>query len=159
MAWLAAHVATAFFGYGCFTVASSLAVSYLVQDYNLKNKHLGHVFERLPSLETTDSVMRHMIAFAFTLFTISVLAGVRLAHIVHWQKTLLTDPKIITVLITWILYAALLVFCAYSRRHGRRIAQITVIGLIFVLFSFLGVHTLTHSTHNFVSSTAESRDK
>lgn len=152
LAWLALHVSTAFFGYGCFTVASSLAVSYLVQDFNLKNKRLGHVFERLPSLETTDRVMRRLIGIAFALFTISVLAGVRLAHVAAWQKDLLTDPKIVTVLLTWALYAALLIFCAYSNRHGKRIAQITVIGLIFVLFSFLGVHTLTDSAHDFVGS-------
>lgn len=158
--WLTAHVATAFLGYGCFTVASALAAAYLVQDFNLKNKRLGHVFERLPSLETTDAVMRSMIGVAFALFTVSVLAGVRLAHIANWQKELLADPKIVTVLLTWVLYAALLAFCSYSKRHGRRIAQITVIGLIFVLFSFLGIHALTHSTHNFiVNPPAESTGK
>lgn len=150
MAWLTVHVTTAFFGYGCFTVASALAVSYLVQDFNLKHKHLGHVFNRLPSLETTDRAMRRLIGVAFALFTISVLTGVRLAHIAGWQAKLLTDPKVITVLLTWLLYAALLGFCAYSHRHGKRIAQLTVIGLIFILFSFLGIHALTHSSHNFV---------
>ncbi len=147
--WLAVHVSTAFIGYGSFTVASAVAASYLLQDFNLKNKRLGHVFERLPSLETADRAMRRQIAFAFTIFTVSVLTGVRLAHFASWQAELLKDPKIITVLLTWLLYAGLLAFCAYSRRHGKRIAQLILIGLFFVLFSFLGVNVITSSTHDF----------
>lgn len=151
--WLALHVTTAFFGYGFFTVGGALAASYLIQDFNLKHKRLGHVFERLPSLETADNAMRRQIKIAFALFTVSVLMGVRLAHIALWQSKLLTDPKIVTVLLTWILYAGLLAFCAYSHRHGKKIAQITVMGLILILFSFLGVHALTDSAHNFTTPT------
>ena len=149
--WLALHVTTAFFGYGFFTVGSALAATYLIQDFNLKHKRLGNVFERLPSLETADNAMRRQIKIAFALFTVSVLMGVRLAHIALWQAKLLTDPKIVTVLLTWILYAGLLIFCAYSKRHGRKIAQITVMGLILILFSFLGIHALTDSAHNFAT--------
>ena len=151
LTWLALHVATAFFGYGFFTVGSALAVSYLMQDFNLKHKRLGHVFDRLPSLETADRAMRRQIKVAFTLFTVSVLMGVRLTHIAEWQTKLLTDPKIVTVLLTWVLYAGLLVFCAYSHRHGKKIAQVTVLGLILVLFSFLGIHALADSAHDFAT--------
>jgi ABC-type uncharacterized transport system permease subunit len=154
VAVLALHVVTAFFGYGFFTIGSALAVAYLMQDFNLKHKRLGHVFDRLPSLETADRAMRRQIKVAFALLTVSVLTGVRLVHIALWQTKLLTDPKIVSVLLTWVLYAGLMIFCAYSHRHGKKIAQITVLGLIVILFSFLGIHALTDSAHDFEAPSA-----
>lgn len=148
--WLSLHVLTAFAGYGCFTVASVLAVSYLVQDFNLKHKRFRRAFELLPALETADCAMRRQICFAFALFTLSLVAGIRLAHSVGWQSQLLTDPKIIASSLTWLVYASLLSVCAYSKRHGRRIAWVTVIGLLCILFTFMGIHAVTDSSHNFV---------
>ncbi len=148
--WLNLHVLAAFAGYAVFTMASVLAVVYLVQDHNLKHKNFGLTFERLPSLETLDSMMRRQIGFAFVMFTASIIFGGVMISLSGEAVKWLRDPKIVATAATWIVYAILLHFRISGDRHGRKVALATIVGFVFVLFAFLGVHLVAESLHDFV---------
>ena len=150
--WLGLHILTAFVGYGLFTLASVLAVAYLVQDSNLKHKRLGTVFETLPSLGALDHLMSRQIASAFLMLTVSIGAGVLLAYTTGRQAEWLADPKVMATAMMWLVYAFLLHLRIYSGRHGTRIAWATLAGLACVLFTFFGVHLVADSVHDFVLS-------
>lgn len=148
--WLGLHVCTAFVGYALFTLASVLAFAYLIQDNNLKRKHFGILFERLPSLEVLDQLMYRQIGIAFLFFTISIAFGVHLARLSGAGQEWITDPKIAATIATWVIYGVLLHLRANADRHGRKVALVTLAGLVFVLFTFYGVHFIADSVHAFV---------
>ncbi len=151
------HVVAAFVGYGLFTMESVLAAAYLVQDRNLKRKQLGTVFHRLPSLGVLDQLMQELIGAAFLVFSVSIVLGAVLA--VGWHKGTqwLTDPKIAATVVTWLVYAVLFSLRVGGHRHGRKVALVALLGLGCVLFSFLGVHLVSDSMHDFVTSAAGAR--
>ena len=147
--WLGLHVGTAFAGYALCTLAGVLGLAYLIQDRNLKRKRLGVLFERLPSLESLDRTMATQIGAAFIMLTVSVGCGARLVHLHGDGPEWLRDPKVLSTLATWAIYAVLMHMRTNADRHGRGMAAIALLGLTFVLFSFLGIHVLASSLHDF----------
>jgi len=148
--WLGLHVTAAFVGYALCTLAGVLGLAYVIQDNNLKHKRLGLLFERLPSLETLDHVMATQIGAAFIMLTLSVAFGARLVHLSGGGAEWLRDPKVLSTLATWGIYAVLMHMRTNADRHGKGMAVIALVGLLFVLFSFLGVHVVAESIHGFV---------
>lgn len=148
--WLALHVIMAFAAYALLSLASVLAVVYLVQDRNLKHKRLGRVWERLPALETLDHLMGWQLGLGFLLLTGSILLGITQIWRNSGGEEWLTDPKVGATAVTWILFAVLVHMRASAGRHGRNMAVVTVTGLLCLLFAFIGVHLVTHSVHSFV---------
>jgi len=150
-AWLGLHIAAAFVGYGMFTLESFLAIAYLIQDRNLKRKRFGRVFHRLPPLEALDQLMHEQIGFAFLMFSLSIVLGVFLTHRFGWGTLWTTDPKVAGAAATWLVYAILFHLRLTADRHGRRMAMVALAGLACVLVTFLGVHLMTSSIHDFIS--------
>jgi len=148
--WLGLHVGAAFVGYAMFTLSSLLAIAYLIQDHNLKRKTFGVTFDRLPALEVLDHLMHRHMRIAFLLLTASIAFGVRLVDLDGGGPEWIADPKVAATLATWLVYAMLLHVRGNVGRHGRKIAIATIIGLLFVLFTFVGVHVLVDSQHSFV---------
>lgn len=148
--WMGLHVLTAFAGYALCTLAGMLGLAYLIQDNNLKHKRFGVVFERFPALETLDHLMSRQIGAAFLMLTVSLALGVHLVHLsgggVEWAR----DPKVMATVATWGIYAVLMHMRTNADRHGKGMAIITIAGLFFVLFSFLGIHVIAESLHGFV---------
>jgi ABC-type uncharacterized transport system permease subunit len=148
-AMLGLHVATAFAGYGLFTIESVVAAAYLLQDRNLKRRHFGALFQKLPALDTLDRVMFELIGPAFFLFTVSIAMGVVLAHLNKWGVRWTTDPKVLATGFTWLVYGVLFYLRCSADRHGRKVAWVAVLGFLCILLAFLGVHLLAQSMHNF----------
>jgi ABC-type transport system involved in cytochrome c biogenesis permease subunit len=146
---LGLHVATAFAGYGLFTIESVVAAAYLLQDHNLKRREFGLLYRKLPALETLDRVMFDLIGPAFFLFSISIAMGVVLAHVNKWGVRWTTDPKVLATGFTWVVYGMLFHLRRSADRHGRKVAWVAVLGFLCVLLAFLGVHLLADSMHNF----------
>jgi ABC-type uncharacterized transport system permease subunit len=131
---LVVHVIMGYAAYAVFSLASINAAAYLIQDYNLKNKQFGAVWEQLPSL----------------VLTVAAVGGLLLAHQSGGGDKWLTDPKVAAVTAAWIFFAVLVHMRASSDRHGRGVAMLTVAGLLLVLFAFVGVPLLVESIHSFL---------
>ena len=95
-------------------------------------------------------MMFRLVGFAFLLLTVSLVLGVYLVHESGSGRKWMTDPKIIATLVTWALYAVLVHMRANAGRHGMRLALVTLVGLVFVLFSMVGVHLFADSVHGFI---------
>ncbi|MCF7839063.1 MAG: cytochrome c biogenesis protein [Candidatus Marinimicrobia bacterium] len=144
------HVTAAFLAYAFCTTAGVLGVAYLIQDRNLKHKHFGATFQRLPTLELLDHQMARQIGGAFLMLTLAGAFGVHLVLLRGDAAEWATDPKIVATAITWGIYAVLMHMRTGGCRHGRGMAALTIMGLLFLLFSFLGIHLLANSVHHFV---------
>lgn len=148
--WLVIHILAGYAAYAVFSLASLNAAAYLLQDYNMKHKRFGPVWEKLPSLESLDLVMNRLVGLAFLLLTLCAVLGAFLVHRSGGGETWITDPKVAAVVGAWIMFAVLVHMRANADRHGRGVAILTVVGLVFVLFAFVGVHLVAETAHQFL---------
>ncbi len=144
--WLPIHIATSFLGYALFMVAGLVSVVYLVQERRLKAKKarvqlgLGPK-SGLPSLEALDRLSLRLIEFGFPLLTLGLITGSLYGEDV-WRSFLAWDPRIVSSLFVWVLYALLLNLRLTIGWRGRRLALLTVLGVVATLVSQVG---LTHA--------------
>ena len=148
--WLALHVIAGFAAYAVFSVASVFAAAYLVQDRNMKRRHLGTLWERLPSLEILDYLMGFLVGVGFLLFSVSIAIGFLLVHRTAGGNEWFTDPKVMATAAAWSLFAVLVHMRASADRHGRNVAIVTVAGVICISIAFIGVPLLANSLHAFL---------
>jgi cytochrome c-type biogenesis protein CcsB len=148
--WLLLHVVTIFLGNGVFAVAFLAGLMYLMQEKEIKSKRLGKLYRRLPSLEVLDGLNYYCLVIGFPLLTLGMLSGSLYAQAAlgsFWRW----DPKEVWSLITWLLYAALLHGRLVSGWRGRRSAQISILGFLILVFSFVGVNFWVRGYHTFSS--------
>lgn len=145
--WLTAHVVTCFLGYAGFAVAFATSIMFLL--------HPGRTEEEgessfLPPTAVLDDLTYRMIVFGFLFLTIGIITGSVWANSA-WGSYWSWDPKETWSLITWILYAALLHLRLMRSWTGRRIAWLSILGFIAVLFTFFGVNYLLSGLHSYGS--------
>lgn len=141
--WLIAHTIPLFMGYAAFTLTFTLSVMYLTQQRQLKLKVFGPLFKGLPSLESLDVLMWRTLSLGFPLLTLGLVFGafwMRYSNALGPQWYL--DSKVVMGLVTWLIYAALLHLRIGVSWHGSRVAALTIVGFILVLFTFLGTFFL-----------------
>jgi cytochrome c-type biogenesis protein CcsB len=144
-AWLPVHVTLAFLGNAVFGVAFSASLVYLLQERQLKEKKGRLFFRRLPSLETLDNLNYRILAWGFALLTLGILTGVVWAEYA-WGRLWIWEPRPVLSLLTWILYAFLLLYRTAGWR-GRRAAALTIVCFVVLVSSFLGVKLIFPGRH------------
>jgi cytochrome c-type biogenesis protein CcsB len=120
----------------CFVVYAS---SYLYRrlDPNLREQLLS----RLPEPKVLDRLTHQLIMFGFLFLSTGIITGAVWANSA-WGRYWGWDPKETWSLITWFIYAALLHARMMRGWHGRRIAYLSIIGFMAVLFTYFGVNLL-----------------
>ncbi|MCK5099534.1 MAG: c-type cytochrome biogenesis protein CcsB [Desulfobacteraceae bacterium] len=136
--WLIAHVITCFLGYAGFTVAFGFSIMYLVKPDKGKTSNL---FSQFPSLNVMEELTYQMIVFGFLFLTIGIITGSVWANSA-WGTYWSWDPKETWSLITWIIYAVLLHLRITWGWYGNKIAWISILGFLAVLFTYFGVNLL-----------------
>jgi cytochrome c-type biogenesis protein CcsB len=146
--WLFVHTSMAFLGYAAFGVAFGAAIMYLIQSHMLKQRKLGAMFQKLPSLDTLDDINYRCLTFGFPLLTFAIIAGAIWAE-TAWGTYWSWDPKETWSLITWFVYAALLHGRLTTGWRGRKAAVLSIIGFFILLFTFVGVNLLLPGLHSY----------
>ncbi len=128
--FLAVHVSLAFIGFASFSFAVCASVMYLIQDNQLKSKHPGRFFHKLPSLEMLDKLSYKSISLGFPVFTIAVILGLiwaltTRATIMDWRF------REVWWFFIWLAYAVLLQARVTAGWRGRRAAYVAI--SVFVL--------------------------
>ncbi|MBZ4658208.1 cytochrome c-type biogenesis protein CcsB [Desulfacinum infernum DSM 9756] len=144
--WVVVHVAALFAANALFAVAFAAAIMYLLQERAIKQKRLGHLYARLPSLERLDRINHICLLIGFPLMTVGLLAGFLYASTV-WKSPWNWDPKEIFALLTWLIYAVLLHERLAVGWRGRRAAWLAIFGFSAVLVTFLGVNLFLEGHH------------
>ncbi len=147
--WLSIHVMSCFLSYACFACAFSLGIMYLLQERQLKLKHTGKLFQRLPSLEVMDTINHNMVLFGFILLSAGIITGSIWAS-QAWGSWWSWDPKETWSFITWLIYAAYLHARLNAGYRGKRAAILSITGFISVLFTYLGVSYLLPGLHSYL---------
>lgn len=106
------------------------------------------IIERLPERKTLDFLGYRSIIVAFPLMTIVIVTGAVWANSAwgtYWQW----DPKETWSLITWFIYAIYLHARVMAGWSGRRVAIISIIGFVSVVFTYLGVNVFLSGLHSY----------
>jgi cytochrome c-type biogenesis protein CcsB len=145
--WLGVHTSFAVLGDAAFAFAFIVSIMYLIQERQLKAKHLGAIFHRLPSLDIMDTLGYKALTFGWPLFTLGMITGSIWANSA-WGTYWSWDPKETWSLITWVIYLVLLHLRTIGWR-GRKMAFLSIVGFVFVLVSFFVVSRVNVGKHTF----------
>jgi ABC-type transport system involved in cytochrome c biogenesis permease subunit len=154
--WFGVHVASLLFAYASFALACVIGITYVLLFKEIKAKHLGFFYARLPSLGSLDRMNARTVTVGWAFLTIGVLVGIIWAAQARSgpiadpriQAMSLADPKILGAVVCWALYT----FALYARRRGwggRRAAYLSAVGFAIVLFNFVPIGYFLTRSHNF----------
>jgi ABC-type transport system involved in cytochrome c biogenesis permease subunit len=155
--WFWVHVSSLLFAYASFGLAGVLGLTYMVQFKEIKKKHLGYFYTRLPSLQTLDVMNSRAVAIGWLFLTVGVVVGaiwtaqarVAAPNDPNLQAMALNDPKIFVAVLTWAVYS----FAVFARRTmgwtGRRAAWLSAVGFAIVLLNFLPISYFVTTSHTF----------
>jgi ABC-type transport system involved in cytochrome c biogenesis permease subunit len=140
------HVLSMLFAYASFALAFVLGITYVLLFKEIKAKHLGYFYARLPSLA---------IVVGWLFLTCGLLVGGIWASQVggspdpRAQAMHIADPKILFALVSWATYS----FAVFARRaigwSGRRAAWLSALAFVLVLLNFVPVGYFLTRSHNF----------
>lgn len=146
--WFGIHTVFVFLGNAAFALASGIGIMYLIQEKYVKSKHLGGLYERLPSLQILDEVNYRLITLGFPFLTLAIISGAIWAE-KAWGNYWRWDPKEVWSLITWFIYALVFHVRLVAGWRGKKAALLSIIGFASVLFTFLGIRFLIKGVHIF----------
>lgn len=116
------------------------SVMYLVQARRLRAKILPGQGVRLLSLERLEEMNRRAINLAFPLLTAGVLVGGALMLHKAEQLQGWSDPKVLGGIALWLVFALLLYLRYGAHLRGRRLAQLTIMAFVLLVFTLAASH-------------------
>jgi ABC-type transport system involved in cytochrome c biogenesis permease subunit len=149
------HVASMLFAYASFALACVIGVTYVLLFTEIKAKHLGVFYARLPSLQVLDTMNARAVTVGWTFLTLGLVVGIVWATQIQSspdpraQAMSVGDPKILFALLCWGVYS----FAFLARRaigwSGHRAALLSALAFVIVLLNFVPVGYFLTKSHNF----------
>ena len=155
--WFWVHVVSLLCAYASFALAGVLGLTYMLQFKEIKKKHLGYLYERLPSLLTLDTMNSRAMTVGWVFLTVGLTVGIiwtAQARALapddpNLQAMSLDDPKIFFAVLTWVVYS----FALFARTRlgwtGRRAAWLAAVGFAIILLNFLPIGYFVETSHTF----------
>ena len=145
--------------YASFALACVIGITYVLLFKEIKAKHLGFFYARIPSLQVLDKMNQRAIVFGWIFLTVGILAGAAFAFqtralpgsadVPQVQAMSLADPKIMAALICWAVYSFELFAARRIGWGGRRAAYLSAVGFAIVLLNFVPISYFFTKSHNF----------
>jgi ABC-type transport system involved in cytochrome c biogenesis permease subunit len=151
------HVSSLLFAYASFALACVIGVTYVLLFKEIKAKHLGFFYARLPSLQVLDRMNHIAIVVGWVFLTIGLIVGTIWAAQAQGgyagdprvQAMSLKDPKIIGAIVCWLVYSFELFAARRIGWGGRRAAYLSAVGFVIVLLNFVPISYFFTQSHNF----------
>jgi len=138
------HIGIALLAYGTLTIAAFHAAIMSIQDRHLHRLRgqsmyplLNTAIDKLPALLTMEKILFRLIWIGFILLTLTVLSGVVFSEQVlgiafKW------DHKTILSMMSWLLFAVLLVGRHWRGWRGKTVLSFTLSGFVMLLLAYVG---------------------
>jgi ABC-type transport system involved in cytochrome c biogenesis permease subunit len=151
------HVSSLIFAYASFALACVIGITYVLLFKEIKAKHLGFFYARLPSLQALDRMNQRAIFFGWIFLTIGMIVGVVWTPQARAfsptdprvQAMSLQDPKIFVALVCWAVYSFELFAARRIGWGGRRAAYLSAVGFAIVLLNLVPISYFLTRSHNF----------
>lgn len=153
--FLVIHVSVAFISVAVFTIAFSVHVLQLVQDWRERRLAAtgseargGAFMARLPSAATLEQLGYRFVVVGFPLWTFTLVAGAIWAE-KAWGRYWGWDPKEIWTFVVWVIYAAYLHARATRGWDGRRATALALAGYVGIIINFTVVNLVFSGQHSY----------
>jgi ABC-type transport system involved in cytochrome c biogenesis permease subunit len=152
------HVSSLLFAYASFALACVIGITYVLLFTEIKAKHLGFFYARLPSLQVLDRMNQRAIVIGWIFLTLGIIVGVVWAAQARAgygagdprvQAMSLLDPKIFVALLCWAVYSFELFAARRIGWGGRRAAYLSAVGFMIVLLNLVPISYFLTRSHNF----------
>jgi ABC-type transport system involved in cytochrome c biogenesis permease subunit len=155
--WFWIHTSSLLFAYASFALAGVLGLTYVLQFKEIKKKHIGYFYTRLPSLQILDVMNSRAVAVGWLFMTVGIVVGIIWAtqaraaapYDPRLQSFSVADPKILVAVLAWAVYS----FAVVARRtmgwHGRKAAWLSAAGFGIVLLNFVPISYFVTTSHSF----------
>jgi ABC-type uncharacterized transport system permease subunit len=148
------HVLSLLFAYASFALACVIGITYVLLFKEIKAKHLGFFYARLPSLQVLDRMNQRAIVIGWVFLTAGIAAGAVWATTYagpdpHVREMSLQDPKIFVAVLCWAVYSFELFAARRIGWGGRRTAYLSAVGFAIVLLNFVPISYFLKQSHNF----------
>ena len=132
------HVGAAAAGTAALALAFALSLLYLASERQLKAKHPGRLFLRLPSLELIDRVGWQLSVWGFVFLSVAIATGSLVSH-ESTGAAMPLAPKEGFAVLAWALLAALIQARLVAGWRGRRVALLVVAGFLLLVGTYAGL--------------------
>jgi cytochrome c-type biogenesis protein CcsB len=146
--WFLIHIVAAAISGAAFTVGGVMSILYLIKKRAEERGAVRGYLGRLPDSRRIDVIAYRFLAFAFPLWTFTVVAGAIWAQYA-WGRYWGWDPKETWALVTWVIYACYLHARSTAGWRGTKAAVIAIIGLVSFWFNFVGINLLVSGLHSY----------
>ena len=152
------HVSSLLFAYASFALACVIGITNVLLFKEIKAKHLGFFYARLPSLQVLDRMNQRAIVIGWVFLTIGMIVGAVWALQARGgyaagdprvQAMSLQDPKIFVALVCWFVYSFELFAARRIGWGGRRAAYLSAVGFAIVLLNFVPISYFLTRSHDF----------
>ena len=151
--WFGLHVTAALLGYAAFAIAAVYGVLYLLLYRSLKGSRVGLVFRRLPSLDVLSKLSTTALTFGWLNLTLAIVFGIVWVNGLEASGQLagsfVSDPKFLSTIVIWLVYAVCLAGRFAFRWPSRQLAIVSVIAFVLMILSSMAVTLFVDSFHSF----------
>lgn len=136
--YLMIHGIAILLSYAAFFVASAAAALYIIQNSALKTKRPGIIFSRMPGLSILDKLNYRSIGIGLPILTISIFSAFLWAKSVHGTYWWGMNSRHLSSIVLWLVYAVTLHVRLSAKMRGRKVAILSIIAFIVMVFSLFG---------------------
>jgi ABC-type uncharacterized transport system permease subunit len=131
------HFLMAMLAYSLFTLAALHAILMAATEQQLHRGRLTPLFAGLPPLLTMEALLFRLIHIAFGLLTLTLLSGIVFSEQV-FGKALTLNHKTVFAVLSWLIFAALLIGRHRRGWRGRTALRWTLAGFAVLLLAYVG---------------------
>ena len=142
------HVSSALLGYTAISLSAAYGFLYLMLYHEIKSSRFGLIYNRLPNLETLETMSHKAEVFGFVFLGIAIVIGLIWLPRVFKEYSYL-DPKLVGTLVIWALYAVGLTAKKRLGWQGRKTMIISLVAFGFVFLSMTVINLYMSGFHSF----------
>ncbi|MEW6563658.1 MAG: cytochrome c biogenesis protein CcsA [Pseudomonadota bacterium] len=131
------HIFAAMLAYSLFTIAALHAALMSLVEKRLHRATLPRVLRNLPPLLTMESLLFRVIGIGFVLLTLTLASGFMFSEQL-FGKPWEFNHKVLFSLMSWLVFAILLVGHRFQGWRGRTAVRWTLSGFGFLVLAYLG---------------------
>jgi hypothetical protein len=131
------HFLVAMLAYSLFTLAALHALLMAAAEKNLHRGNLSPLLSRLPPLLVMERLLFSLIHIAFVLLTLTLISGIFFSEAL-FGKALSFNHKTIFAIVSWLIFAALLIGRHLRGWRGKVALRWTLSGFVALLLAYVG---------------------
>ena len=131
------HFLVAMLAYSLFTVAALHAVLMAAAERALHQGRLPSLLAGLPPLMTMETLLFRLIQAAFVLLTLTLVSGLLFSESL-FGKAFVFNHKTVFAVLSWVIFAALLVGRHFRGWRGKIALRWTLAGFGALLLAYIG---------------------